>query len=437
MSNRNLSLYSHIMFTGLYLYMKMFKPVTHLLALRHVFKINKISAFGQRCMFSNLPIDDEIFGLSADQRQLRATVSNFFKEELAPQADKIDKDDDFPGRRDFWKKLGNMGLMGITVPVKYGGTGLKILDQLIVMEEISRVSAAIGLSWGSHSDLCLNQIVRNGSEDQINKYLPKLISGDHIGCLAMSEVNSGSDVLSMKLKAERDGDYYVLNGNKFWITNGPDADIVIVYAKTDLSVAPSRGITAFIIEDGFKGFSKGPKLDKLGMRGSKNCRVPVENVLGGTGNGISVLMNGLDIERLGAAAGPIGIMQAVMDHAVPYLHERKQFGKRIGEFQLMQSKMADMYTRLSSSRSYLYTLTRAYDQGFRSSRDCAAVVLHAAELATQVALDGIQCLGGNGYINDYPMGRFLRDAKIYEIGAGTSQIRRLIVGRSFNDLFPK
>nr|XP_039260897.1 isovaleryl-CoA dehydrogenase, mitochondrial-like [Styela clava] len=394
--------------------------------------------------YSTLPIDDEIFGLSEDQRQLRQTVSNFFKEELAPLADKIDKEDDFPGRRQFWKKLGEMGLLGVTAPVEYGGTGLDILDQLVIMEELSRVSAALGLSWGAHADLCLNQIVRNGTDEQKAKYLPKLISGEHIGALAMSESGSGSDVLSMQLKAEREGDYYILNGNKFWITNAPDADITIVYAKTDLTVAPSRGVTAFIIEDEFEGFSKGPKLDKLGMRGSntgelifENCKVPVENVLGGVGKGVRVLMNGLDIERLGAAAGPIGIMQAVMDHTVPYLHERKQFGKRIGEFQLMQAKMADMYTRLSSSRCYLYNLARAYGQGYRNSRDCAAVVLHAAELATQVALDGIQCLGGNGYINDYPMGRFLRDAKIYEIGAGTSQIRRLIIGRSFNDAFPK
>ncbi|XP_039247956.1 isovaleryl-CoA dehydrogenase, mitochondrial-like [Styela clava] len=398
-----------------------------------------------RCShYSTLPIDDEIYGLTEDQCQLRQTMTKFFQEELAPYADDIDKNNDFPQRAEFWKKLGDMGVLGVTAPVEYGGTGLGYLEHVIVMEEMSRVSASIALSYGAHSNLCVNQLVRNGSDEQKAKYLPKLISGEHCGALAMSESGSGSDVVSMKLKAERDGDSYILNGNKFWITNGPDADVLVVYAKTDLSVKPSKGITAFIIEKGYEGFSTAQKLDKLGMRGSNtaelvfdNCRVPEQNKLGGIGQGARVLMSGLDLERLVLSAGPLGIMQAVMDNAIPYLHERKQFGKRIGEFQLMQGKIADMYTRLSACRSYVYSVARACDKDHFSNKDCAGVILYAAEAATQVALDGIQCLGGNGYINDYPMGRFLRDAKLYEIGAGTSEIRRLIIGRSFNDAFDK
>lgn len=394
---------------------------------------------------SGLPVDDRaLFGLTEDQQQMRDTIRKFLLNNLAPVADQIDKDDRFAGRARFWKQLGEMGLLGVTAPVKYGGSGLGTMEHLLVMEEMSRISAAVGLSYGSHSDLCLNQIIRNGSHEQKLKYVPRLSSGEYLGGLAMSEANSGSDVMSMRLRAIKDGDHYVLNGNKFWITNGPDADVIIVYAKTDFDVPPARGITAFIVERSFEGFSSGMKLDKLGLRGSntaelifEDCKVPLENILGGVGGGVKVLMTGLNIERLGAAAGPVGIMQGVLDHAIPYVHERKQFGRRIGEFQLMQGKIADMYTKLSASRCYLYNLARAAGQGYVTSRDCAAVALFASEAATQVALEGIQCLGGNGYINDYPMGRFLRDAKLFEIGAGSCEIRRLIIGRSFNDMFPK
>uniref|UniRef100_A0AAY4C333 Isovaleryl-CoA dehydrogenase, mitochondrial n=1 Tax=Denticeps clupeoides TaxID=299321 RepID=A0AAY4C333_9TELE len=353
----------------------------------------------------------------------------------------IDKTNEFKGQRKYWKEMGEMGLLGITAPVEYGGSGLGYLDHVIVMEEMSRVAGGIALSYGAHSNLCVNQLVRNGNEKQKEKYLPKLLTGEHMGALAMSESNSGSDVVSMRLTAKNKGDHYVLNGNKFWITNGPEADVLIVYAKTEPEAA-ARGITAFIVEKNMPGFSTAQKLDKLGMRGSstcelifEDCKVPVENILGHLNKGVYVLMSGLDLERLVLAAGPVGIMQAVLDHAIPYLHVREAFGQKIGLFQLMQGKMADMYTRLSSCRQYLYNVARACDKGHFSPMDCAGVILYCAENATQVALDGIQCLGGNGYINDYPMGRFLRDAKLYEIGAGTSEVRRMVIGRSFNAMF--
>ncbi|XP_009860253.2 isovaleryl-CoA dehydrogenase, mitochondrial-like isoform X2 [Ciona intestinalis] len=390
---------------------------------------------------TTVPIDNELYGFTDDQKQLRASVSKFLQEELTPLADEIDRTNNFPQMRSFWKKLGDMGLMGITVPESDGGTGLGIFEHCIVMEEMSRSSGAIALSYGAHSNLCVNQITRHGNDEQKAKYLPPLISGDKVGALAMSEPGSGSDVVSMKLKAEKKGDYYVLNGSKFWITNGPDADTLVVYAKTDIA-AEAQGITAFLVEKGMEGFSTAQKLDKFGMRGSntcelvfENCKVPVDNILGGHNKGVYVLMTGLDLERLGGAAGPVGLMQAVLDTAFPYMHQRKQFGQNIGEFQLMQGKMADMYTKLSACRAYMYGIARACDKGHFNNRDCAGVILYAAEAATQVALDGIQCLGGNGYINDYPTGRFLRDAKLYEIGAGTSEIRRWLIGRSFNDLF--
>ncbi|XP_019940771.1 isovaleryl-CoA dehydrogenase, mitochondrial [Paralichthys olivaceus] len=390
---------------------------------------------------AGIQVDDVVNGLTDDQLQLRQTVRKFLAEKLAPQADEIDKKNEFTGMRDFWKDIGEMGLLGITAPVEYGGTGLGYLDHCIVMEEMSRVSAAVALSYGAHSNLCVNQMVRHANEEQKEKYMLKLMTGEHVGALAMSESNAGSDVVSMKLRAEKKGDYYVLNGNKFWITNGPDADVLIVYAKTNPE-AHQKGITAFIVEKGMPGFSTAQKLDKLGMRGSntcelifEDCKIPEKNILGPLNKGVYVMMSGLDLERLVLAAGPVGIMQAVLDFSVPYLHVRESFGQKIGEFQLMQGKMADMYTRLSSCRQYLYNVARACDKGHFSSMDCAGVILYCAENATQVALDGIQCLGGNGYINDYPMGRYLRDAKLYEIGAGTSEIRRLIIGRSFNAMF--
>uniref|UniRef100_A0A8D1KAG4 Isovaleryl-CoA dehydrogenase, mitochondrial n=1 Tax=Sus scrofa TaxID=9823 RepID=A0A8D1KAG4_PIG len=377
---------------------------------------------------SLLPVDDVINGLSEEQKQLRQTMTKFLQEHLAPQAQEIDQSNEFKNLREFWKQLGNLGVLGITAPVQYGGTGLGYLEHVVVMEEISRASGAVGLSYGAHSNLCLNQIVRNGNEAQKEKYLPKLISGEYIGALAMSETNAGSDVVSMKLKADKKGDYYVLNGSKFWITNGPDADVLVVYAKTDLAaVPPSRGITAFIVEKGMPGFSTSKKLDKLGMRGSntcelifEDCKVPAVNILGQLSKGVYVLMSGLDLERLVLAGGPLGLMQAVLDHTIPYLHMREAFGQKIGHFQLMQGKMADMYTRLMACRQYVYNVAKACDEGHCTPKDCAGVVLYSAECATKVALDGIQCLGGNGYINDFPMGRFLRDAKLYEIGAGTS-----------------
>ncbi|KAI9017320.1 acyl-CoA dehydrogenase/oxidase [Gaertneriomyces semiglobifer] len=380
-----------------------------------------------------------VAGLSEELHELRQSVHEFAQKELAPRASEIDKTNNFP--MDMWKKFGDMGLLGITAPEKYGGQAMGYLAHTIAMEEISRASGSVALSYGAHSNLCVNQIVRNGNEAQKEKYLPKLISGDHVGALAMSEAGSGSDVVSMKIKAEKKGDRYILNGTKFWITNGPDADVLVVYAKTDINAGP-KGITAFIVEKGFKGFSTSPKLDKLGMRGSntcelvfEDCEVPAENVLGEVGKGVYVLMSGLDLERLVLSGGPLGLMQSCLDVAVPYVHERKQFGQRIGEFQLLQGKLADMYTKLSASRSYVYSVGRACDAGHISNKDCAGVILYSAERATECALDAIQCLGGNGYINDYPTGRFLRDAKLYEIGAGTSEIRRMLIGREFNKDF--
>ncbi|MDP1602900.1 MAG: isovaleryl-CoA dehydrogenase [Legionella sp.] len=364
---------------------------------------------------------------------LRDSVYQFAHQEIAPLAAKVDEDNAFPNH--LWRKFGEMGLLGITVSEEYGGANMGYLAHVIAMEEISRASASIGLSYGAHSNLCVNQIYLNGNALQRDSYLPKLISGEYIGALAMSESNSGSDVVSMQLSAREAGDKFILSGTKMWITNGPDADVLVVYAKTDKH-AGSKGITAFIIEKGFKGFSTAQKLDKLGMRGSNTCElvfdeceVPVENILGKINQGARVLMSGLDYERTVLAAGPIGIMQACMDVVLPYVHERKQFGEAIGEFQFIQGKLADMYTELSASRAYLYTVARACDQGLVSRKDAAGVILYASERATQMALQAIQILGGNGYINEYPTGRLLRDAKLYEIGAGTSEIRRMLIGR--------
>ncbi|XP_047526544.1 isovaleryl-CoA dehydrogenase, mitochondrial [Vanessa atalanta] len=392
-----------------------------------------------RCM-SHYPIDEHIFGLSSEQQQLRQLVFDFAQKELAPKAAQIDKENNFKEIKDFWKKLGNLGLLGITANPDYGGTGGKYSDHCVIMEELSRACGAIALSYGAHSNLCVNQINRNGSHEQKSKYLPKLCSGEHIGALAMSEPGAGSDVVSMKLRAEKKGDYYVLNGNKFWITNGPDADVLVVYAKTSQSNKPQHSISAFLIEKDFPGFSTAQKLDKLGMRGSntgelvfEDCKVPATNLLGEENKGVYVLMSGLDLERLVLAAGPVGLMQAAIDTAFEYAHTRKQFGKCIGEFQLLQGKMADMYTTLSACRSYLYNVAKACDEGHVNSKDCAGVILYCAEKATQVALDAIQILGGNGFINDYPTGRILRDAKLYEIGAGTSEVRRMLIGRALNN----
>ncbi|XP_023684015.1 isovaleryl-CoA dehydrogenase, mitochondrial [Paramormyrops kingsleyae] len=413
-----------------------------MLAARRVLQFGiRLSALPRRGCASAVPVDDVVNGLTDEQIQLRQTVRRFFLEELAPHADEIDKSNEFKGMREFWKKMGDLGILGVTAPVELGGSGLGYLDHVIVMEELSRVSGAVALSYGAHSNLCVNQLVRNGNQAQKEKYLPKLLTGEHVGALAMSESNSGSDVVSMKLKAKKEGNIYVLNGHKFWITNGPDADVFIVYAKTEQK-QESRGITAFIVEKGIPGFSTAQKLDKLGMRGSntcelvfEDCKVPEENVLGLLNKGVYVLMSGLDLERLVLSGGPLGIMQAVMDQAIPYVHVREAFGQKIGHFQLLQGKMADMYTRLSSSRQYVYNVARACDKGHFSAKDCAGVILFCAENATQLALDGIQCLGGNGYINDYPLGRFLRDAKLYEIGAGTSEIRRMVIGRAFNAMY--
>ena len=373
------------------------------------------------------------FGLDDELNMLREQVNAFAASEIAPRAAEIDHNNEFPN--DLWKKFGDMGLLGITVPEEDGGSGMGYLAHCIAMEEISRASASVGLSYGAHSNLCVNQLKINASAEQKAKYLPKLISGDHVGALAMSEPGAGSDVVSMQLRAKEDGDHYILNGNKMWITNGPDADVLVVYAKTDPD-AGSKGITAFIIEKGMPGFSTAQKLDKLGMRGSntcelvfQDCRVPAENVLGEVGKGVRVLMSGLDYERTVLAAGPIGIMQAAMDIVIPYIHERKQFNQSIGEFQLVQGKVADMYTTLNACRAYLYAVAAACDRGQTSRKDAAGVILYCAEKATQVALDAIQLLGGNGYINEYPTGRLLRDAKLYEIGAGTSEIRRMLIGR--------
>ncbi|MGB3866254.1 MAG: isovaleryl-CoA dehydrogenase [Xanthobacteraceae bacterium] len=378
------------------------------------------------------------FDLGDTADAIRETVRDFSANEIAPRADAIDKTNQFP--RDLWPKIGALGLLGITVEEDYGGAGLGYLEHCIAMEEISRASASVGLSYGAHSNLCVNQIRRNGSEAQKRKYLPKLMSGEHVGALAMSEPGAGSDVVSMKARADKKGDRYVLNGNKMWITNGPIAETLVVYAKTDPNAGP-RGITAFLIEKGMKGFSTAQKLDKLGMRGSdtgelvfEDCEVPEDNVLGSVGRGVNVLMSGLDYERTVLAAGPLGIMQACLDVAVPYVHERKQFGQPIGTFQLVQGKVADMYVTLNACRAYVYSVAKACDRGETTREDAAGAILYAAEKATQCALDAIQLLGGNGYINDYPTGRLLRDAKLYEIGAGTSEIRRMLIGR---ELFEK
>ena len=373
------------------------------------------------------------FGLGADVDALRDGVSRFAQERIAPRAEEIDRSNTFP--RDLWPEMGNVGLLGITVEEEWGGAGLGYLAHCVAMEEVSRASASIGLSYGAHSNLCVNQIRRNGNDDQRRRYLPGLVSGEHVGALAMSEMGAGSDVISMRTRAARKGDRYILNGTKMWITNGPVADTLVIYAKTD-PTAGSRGITAFIVERGFKGFSTAQKLDKLGMRGSdtseivlEDCEVPAENVLGAVGNGVNVLMSGLDYERVVLAAGPLGIMQACMDVVVPYVHERSQFGQAIGRFQLVQAKLADMYVTMNAAKAYVYAVARACDRGETTREDAAGAILYAAERATWMALEAIQCLGGNGYINDYPTGRLLRDAKLYEIGAGTSEIRRMLIGR--------
>ncbi|KAF0221638.1 MAG: isovaleryl-CoA [Rhodospirillaceae bacterium] len=373
------------------------------------------------------------FDLGETADMMRDQVAAFAATEIAPLAAEIDHSNEFPNH--LWKKMGDMGLLGLTVEEEYGGAGMTYLEHVIAMEEISRASASVGLSYGAHSNLCVNQIRRNGNEAQKRKYLPKLISGDHIGALAMSEPNAGSDVVSMKLRAEKKGDRYILNGTKMWITNGPDADTLVVYAKTDVN-AGSKGITTFIIEKDFKGFSVAQKLDKLGMRGSntgelvfQDCEVPEENVLGSVGKGVNVLMSGLDYERAVLAGGPLGIMRACMDVVVPYIHERTQFGQAIGTFQLMQGKIADMYTTMNACRAYAYAVAKACTRGETTRKDAAGVILYTAEKATWMALEAIQTLGGNGYINEYSTGRLLRDAKLYEIGAGTSEIRRMLIGR--------
>ena len=378
------------------------------------------------------------FGLGDDLDALRHSVHGFAQDRIAPRAETIDRSNTFP--RDLWPEMGKLGLLGITVEEELGGAGLGYLAHCVAMEEVSRASAAVGLSYGAHSNLCVNQIRRTGTETQKQRYLPKLISGEHVGALAMSETGSGSDVVSMRTRAEKRGDRYILNGSKMWITNGPVSETFVIYAKTDPS-AGARGITAFIVERGFSGFSTAQKLDKLGMRGSDtselvfdDCEVPAENVLGSVGGGVNVLMSGLDYERVVLAAGPIGIMQACMDIVLPYVHDRKQFGQPIGQFQIMQAKVADMYVGMNAAKAYVYAVARACDDGRVTREDAAGAILYAAEKATWMALEAIQCLGGNGYINDFPTGRLLRDAKLYEIGAGTSEIRRMLIGR---ELFEK
>ncbi|WP_420419602.1 isovaleryl-CoA dehydrogenase [Pacificispira sp.] len=378
------------------------------------------------------------FDLGETVEMLRDSVKTFSSDEIAPRAAEIDRTDQFP--MDLWKKMGDLGVLGITVEEEYGGAGMGYLEHTIAMQEISRASASVGLSYGAHSNLCVNQIRRNGTADQKQRYLPKLISGDHVGALAMSEPGAGSDVVSMKLRADKKGDRYILNGSKMWITNGPDADTMVIYAKTDADAGP-KGITAFLVEKGFKGFSVAQKLDKLGMRGShtgelvfEDCEVPEENVLGEVNKGVRVLMSGLDYERAVLAAGPVGIMDACMDIVIPYIHERKQFGQSIGEFQLMQGKIADMYTTMNATKAYVYAVAKACDRGQTTRKDAAGAILYAGEKATWMALEAIQVLGGMGYINESPTGRLLRDAKLYEIGAGTSEIRRMLIGRElFNE----
>ncbi|CAB9493592.1 MULTISPECIES: isovaleryl-CoA dehydrogenase [Alteromonas] len=378
------------------------------------------------------------FGLGEDIEMLRDQVYQFAQNEIAPLAEQADADNQFPNQ--LWTKLGDMGLLGVTVSEQYGGSDMGYLAHTIAMEEVSRASGGIGLSYGAHSNLCVNQIFKNGNDAQRERYLPKLVSGEHIGALAMSEPNAGSDVVSMKLKAEKRGDKYILNGNKMWITNGPDAHTFVIYAKTNPDAGP-KGITAFIVERDFPGFSRAQKLDKLGMRSSntcelvfEDCEVPAENILGKEGEGVRVLMSGLDYERLVLSGGPLGIMQSCMDIVVPYIHDRQQFGQSIGQFQLVQGKVADMYTQMNAARAYVYTVAQSCDRGETTRKDAAGAILYSAELATKMALDAIQLLGGNGYINEYPTGRLLRDAKLYEIGAGTSEIRRMLIGRElFNE----
>ena len=377
------------------------------------------------------------FDLGETADMIRDSARAFSQQAIAPRAEEIDRSNQFP--RDLWPKMGELGLHGITVDEEFGGSGLGYLEHVVAMEEVSRASGAVGLSYGAHSNLCINQINRNANPAQKRKYLPKLISGEHVGALAMSEPGAGSDVVSMKLRADKKGDRYIFNGNKMWITNGPVADTLVVYAKTDPDAGP-RGMTAFLVEKGFKGFRTAQKLDKLGMRGSdtcelvfEDCEVPEENVLGQVGRGVNVLMSGLDYERVVLSAGPIGLMQAAMDVVMPYVHERKQFGQPIGAFQLIQGKVADMYVAMNSVRAYVYAVARACDRGETTRQDAAGAILLAAEQATKTSLDAIQLLGGNGYINDYPTGRLLRDAKLYEIGAGTSEIRRMLIGRELFD----